>query len=402
MSMLDSRFARIAGASSVAFASSVAVASCIAVASSSQLVLAQSGAAPPTAALTLPTRLTDQEFWKLSTDFSEPPGYFRSDNLLSNETGYQMVIPSLLKGDRLNKVYMGVGPEQNFTYIAALKPKMVIIIDIRRGNLLEHLLYKALFELSANRGEFVARLFGKKVDAKLDTNSTADQIANAYWAVEGDSATNERNRAAVRDVLVNKHKYPLTPEDLAHIDWIYDQFYYWGLPITYSSSGGMGGGRGGNNNMPTYADLMMSLDGERTNPTNRGYLATEANWRVIKDLHAKNLLVPVMGDFGGPKAIRAVATWLKERGATVAAFYASNVEQYLWQDGKAYAYYESVAELPIDSTSVIIRSGGGNRGFGGGGGMRGPNYMCPIRDLIAATKGGRVNMYNDVFSYCVF
>ncbi|HKS06332.1 MAG TPA: hypothetical protein VJR92_08480 [Gemmatimonadaceae bacterium] len=351
----------------------------------------------------LPARLSDQEFWKLSTDLSEPPGTFRSENLLSNETGYQMVIPSLLKGDRQNKVYMGVGPEQNYTYIAALKPKMVIIIDIRRGNLLEHLLYKSIFELSANRNEFMARLFGKKLDTKLDTNSTADALANAYWGVEGDSATYARHKAAVRDLLVTTHKFPLTPEDVEHLNWIYDQFYYFGLPITYNSSGGMGGGRGGGS-MPTYADLMMSLDGQLPTPTNRGYLASEANWRVVKDLHAKNLIVPVMGDFGGPKAIRATAAWLKERGATVAAFYASNVEQYLWQDNKAYAYYESVAELPTDSSSVIIRSGGGGRGGfgGGGGGMRGPNYMCPIKDLVAANKAGRVNMYNDVFSYCTY
>jgi hypothetical protein len=369
----------------------------LAFASFSSSSLAQGGAAP-----TLPARLTDQEFWKLSTDLSEPAGYFRSENLLSNETGYQMVIPSLLNGDRLNKVYMGVGPEQNFTYIAALKPKMAIIVDIRRGNLLEHLLYKALFELSANRAEFVARLFGKKVHAKLDTNSTADSIANVYWGVEGDSATHARNKAAVRELLVNTHKFPLTADDTTHLNWIYDQFYYWGLPITYSSSGGTGGGGGrGGGSMPTYADLMMSLDGK---DTNRGYLANETNWRVVKDLHAKNLIVPVMGNFGGPKAIRATAAWLKERGATVAAFYASNVEQYLWQDGLAYNYYASVAELPTDSASVIIRSGGGGRGgFGaGGGGMRGPNYMCPIKDLVAAVKANRVNMYNDVFTYCVF
>lgn len=389
MSMQVSRFTR------------VAVAACIAVAPSAGLLSAQGAAATPAAPaqLSLPVRLTDQEFWKLSTELSEPPGFFRSENLLSNETGYQMVIPSLLKGDRLNKVYMGVGPEQNFTYIAALKPKMAIIIDIRRGNLLEHLMYKALFELSANRAEFVARLFGKKVIASLDTNSSADAIANAYWGVEGDSATYARNRAAVRDVLINKHAYPLTPEDIEHLFWIYDQFYYFGLPITYNSSGNNGFGRAGNNSMPDYSDLMMSTDRDGTN---RGYLATEANWRVIRDLHAKNLIVPVMGDFGGPKAIRATAKWLKDRGAVVAAYYASNVEQYLWQDGKAYSYYASVAELPIDSTSVIIRSGGGGAGGRGGGGMRGPNYMCPIRDLIAANNAGRVNFYNDVFSYCVF
>ena len=40
------------------------------------------------AADTLPARLTDEEFWKLIEDLSEPNGYFRSDNLLSNEMYY--------------------------------------------------------------------------------------------------------------------------------------------------------------------------------------------------------------------------------------------------------------------------------------------------------------------------
>ena len=53
-------------------------------------------------------------------------------------------------------------PEQNFTYIAALKPKMAFIIDIRRGNLQLHLMYKALFELSSDRADFIFRLFSRK------------------------------------------------------------------------------------------------------------------------------------------------------------------------------------------------------------------------------------------------
>src|SRR5438128_9899753 len=71
-----------------------------------------------------PAELTDRQFWSLSRDFSEEDGFFRSDNLLSNETSFQYIIPSLLKTAKQGRVYMGVGPEQNFTYMAALKPAM--------------------------------------------------------------------------------------------------------------------------------------------------------------------------------------------------------------------------------------------------------------------------------------
>src|SRR5262245_35854814 len=101
------------------------------------------GPRPPVAD-TLPAHLTNEEFWKMVTDFSEPGGYFRSENLLSNESAYQTVIPALRKTLSSGGVYLGVGPEQNFTYIVALEPKMAFVVDIRRQNMLEHLLYKAL------------------------------------------------------------------------------------------------------------------------------------------------------------------------------------------------------------------------------------------------------------------
>src|ERR1700722_17366781 len=122
----------------------------------------------------LPQRLTDAEFWRLTEELSEPNGYFRSDNLLSNEIYFQYVIRELVQRTQPGGVYMGVGPEQNFTYIAALKPKMAFITDIRRGNLHLQLMYKALFELSADRTEFVSRLFVRKRPARLSPKSTAE------------------------------------------------------------------------------------------------------------------------------------------------------------------------------------------------------------------------------------
>src|SRR3954463_10775153 len=94
----------------------------------------------------LPIHLTDQEFWKLVTDFSEEDGYFLSDNFVSNERTFQHILSSLKRDRQSNGAYLGVGPDQNFTYIVALKPRIAFIFDIRRQNLVQHLMYKALFE----------------------------------------------------------------------------------------------------------------------------------------------------------------------------------------------------------------------------------------------------------------
>ena len=113
---------------------------------------------------TLPASLSDREFWELSEKLSEPDGYFKSnsgspDNLLSNENTVSTVAALLKVRVKPGGVYLGVGPEQNFSYIASTRPKIAFVTDIRRGNLHLHLMYKALFELSANRTEFVTRLF---------------------------------------------------------------------------------------------------------------------------------------------------------------------------------------------------------------------------------------------------
>jgi len=314
------------------------------------------------AAQTLPARLGDTEFWRITSEFSEPDGRFRSDNLLSNENYFQYVIPELNRTVKTGLVYMGVGPEQNFTYIAALKPKLAFIVDIRRGNLDLQLMYKALFELSSDRAEFVSRLFSKKRPHGLGPQSTASEIFTAYSKVEAAETLYQENLKAIKDHLLLTHGFPVSIDDLGGIDYVYRNFYRFGPDINYNSSSGGGGGGYGR---VSYAELMIATD-ESGQP--RSYLATEENFAVLKDLETKNLIVPIVGNFGGPSAIRAVGKYLKDMDATVSAFYLSNVEQYLHQDGIWGAFCRNSATLPLDETSTFIRSVRGGR-YGQGIGL---------------------------------
>ena len=315
------------------------------------------------AADTLPARLSDQEFWTLSQEISEPNGYFRSDNLLSNELYYPIVLPQLVEQVKPGGVYLGVGPEQNFNYIAVIKPKMVFIADVRRGNLHTQLMYKALFEMSASRADFYARLFTKKRPELLADSASALEIVNRFAevATDGEDAY-KRNVQAIFDYLTKApHRLPLAQEDLDGIEYVYRNFYWFGPSITYNSSTN-GGGRGGS--MASYAVLMTATDSAGAI---RSYLASEESYGVLKALEERNLVVPIVGNFGGPKALRAVGQYVRDRGAIVSAFYLSNVEQYLNQDGIWGHFCANVASMPLDETSTFIRSGGG--GFGGGSGL---------------------------------
>ena len=168
----------------------------------------------------LPKELTGQDFWKLSVELSEPDGFFRSDNLVSNELFMQQVVPDLTRIAKPGGVYLGVGPEQNFTYIAAVKPAMAFIIDVRRGNLHLHLMYKAIFELSADRAEFLSRLFSMKRQSGLDHQSTVREIIAAYGApgLKSDELLRQ-NIAAIRDLLAKKLGLP--GDDLEAIEGLY-------------------------------------------------------------------------------------------------------------------------------------------------------------------------------------
>ena len=329
------------------------------------LVLTSPAAARQTA--TLPSRLTDAEFWALSQESSEPGGYFRNadiTNLTSNEMGMQYVIPDLVARVKPGSVYLGVGPEQNFTYIAAVRPAMAIIFDIRRGNLDLQLLYKALFELSADRAEFVSLLFAKPRPAGLTATSTAMDIFSKFDAVPASRALSDKTLASVRNLLLKTRGLPVPERDLQGIEVVYQSFVQSGFYVRPS---------------PSYWDLMVATD---TAGVMRSYLSTEDRFKVLKDLHTRNLIVPVTGDFGGAKALRAIGAYLKVRRGTIGAFYLSNVEQYLQQDGKWGTFCANVASLPLDASSTFIRSSSG-----GGGGRGGGNFINSLGAMADETKG---------------
>jgi hypothetical protein len=303
---------------------------------------------------TLPASLTDREFWELSEKMSEPDGFFRSgsgspDNLLSNENTVSTAAAQLAARMKPGGVYLGVGPEQNFTYIAAMRPRIAFVTDIRRGNLHLHLMYKALFELSANRVEFITRLFSLRQPPEgTATSAAADLLFGALRVEPGDEATFKTNLKAIVDHLTRKRQLPLGADDITGIEYVYRNFHRFGPGINYTSSiNGRTGSSG------SYASILSATD--RASGEERTYLANEANFTLIKTMESRNLIVPIVGDFAGPKALRAVGAFLKERGVVVSAFYVSNVEQYLQRNGVWQNFCANVATMPLDDSSVFIR-----------------------------------------------
>jgi hypothetical protein len=349
------------------------------------------------AAETIPSRLSDRAFWQLVTELSETGGYFRSDNFLSNENAFQSVIPELKSTLPTGGVYLGVGPEQNFTYIVALRPKLAFVIDIRRQNMIEQLLYKAFIEASSNRADFLSRLFARKRPSELSNDATVEALFAAYADVMPSEALFRSNLQAARDRLVNDHKFVLSPDDLKSLEYVYSAFFRGGPELNYSfSPSGVGGFGGG---FPSYRELMVETDGQGEK---RSYLATEENFRLLREYEKNNMIVPVVGDFGGDKALRAVGDYVRAHEATVTVFYTSNVEQYLFQEANAWRkFLANVATFPIDGRSTFIRSIS-NRGFTFSQfrryspGARASTALSSIPEVVRAFNSGQIHEYTDV------
>jgi hypothetical protein len=332
----------------------------------------------------LPKELTKESFWKMIAAFSEPDGFFMYDNYVSNERSYQDPIPSLKSVVKPGGVYLGVGPEQNFTYIAAVRPAMAFIIDIRRQNMLELLMYKALFQLAADRAEFVSLLFSRKAPAVLNESATADELFGAYAGVQPDTSLFERNLESITSQL------SLSSQDKKTIEDIYQVFFSIGPDLNYASitpyapSG------------PSYRSLMTLSDADGRNWS---YLASEENFRFVKEMQRKNLIVPVVGDFAGSKAIRTVAKYLIDHEAKVSAFYLSNVEMYILPSLQWKSFCANVSALPMDESSTFVRFLLGRyarttsqQSFG----PRNISVISPMIDVLTGTTKGYPPSYYDL------
>jgi hypothetical protein len=247
---------------------------------------------------------------------------------------------------------------------------------------MQHLMFKAVFELAKDRADFISILFSKPRPAGIDSTTPIQAIWDAYWPVATDSAAGMKNLVRITEQLTKTHGFTFTSSEAAQLKSVIDAFYYYGPSIaTRGSPSGRGGNAGG------FADMTGYSYDAAGKP--QSFLSTEENYRYVKVLEEKNLVVPVSGDFGGPKAIRAIGAWLKDHNATVSAFYVSNVEQYLFQDGHDRLFYENVATLPVNEASVFIRPYSMRRGGGGP-----VESLCPIAAFIRAAQAGRVNSNN--------
>jgi hypothetical protein len=282
-------------------------------------------------------------------ELSEPGGDFESDTLISDETAYLQVTDLLGKPPLLGGAYIGVGPEQNYTYIARLKPRWAFILDIRRQNTLQHLMLNAVFASAGDPLRFLCMLFARPCPGGAGAPAEAGLEATlaALDEVAPSEAEFERNLARILDHVENRLRFPLSGADRAEIRAMYRTLFEEQLEIGFRGRGPLAPGR------PTLRALITSRS-----PSGQtgSFLASSADYGFVRELATSGHVVPVVGDFAGPQALRRIAAWLRQRGETVSAFYVSNVEFYLFRDAAFARFVANVRELPLTPDSVFIRA----------------------------------------------
>ena len=323
---------------------------------------------------------------------SEPAGYFDTDNLISNERSYLQVLPELRRRAVRGGAYIGVGPDQNFTYIADVRPSIAFIVDVRRDNLLLHLLFKALFALSRTRVEYLAHLTGRPIPPDLDAWRTRP-IDRLIAYIDGAASTPAGVEALRRrvDETIARTGVPLSSGDSATIDRFHRRFIADGLSLKFQSLG-----RAPQEYYPTYRDLLRDVDesGRQGN-----YLALEDAFQFVKGLEARDLIVPVVGDLAGPSAVAAIGNVLGARRERLSAFYVSNVEFYLFRQGAFARFAANLGRLPRTANSVIIRSIFDRYAPGQfRPGDASVSRLDAVDDLLREYTAGRIRHYADIAS----
>ena len=326
---------------------------------------------------------------------SEPAGYFDTDNLISNERSYLEVVPELKKRGVRGGAYVGVGPDQNFSYIAAIRPEVAFIVDVRRDNLLLHLLFKSLFTLSRTQGRIpraaarasaagAARQPGRmsRAGAGLDSSKVVKQVEQA--PLDARAIALLRTRV---DQAIGKTGVPLSREDFATIDRFHRRFIEAGIDLQFQSTG-----RPPQSHYPTYRELLLATDSSGT-PGN--FLASEEAFQFLKSLQERDLVIPVVGDLSGSRALAAIGSRLRQKGQRLSAFYASNVEFYLFGDGRFGSFVNNIGGMPRADNGVIIRSVFGRYSSYGGGSSQ---YLQPLTELVNGFAKGQFRSYGALVS----
>ncbi len=325
----------------------------------------------------------DVRFGTVVGRLSETENGPAADNFVSNEDSYPRVVGELKREAPKGGVYLGVGPDQNFTFLAACAPRLGFIVDFRRRNMLLHLLQKALINLSADRIAYLTRLTSR-VPGPLPQTPSTNELVAAFTSVPLDR---ERLHASIDDVRAVLRPFDLlNDEDWRLLATIQSRLAGPGLEARFLAL----------KMYPTLGQLIRTPDREG-GPAH--WLATEASYQVVRGLQLGDRLLPIVGDFGGEGRLKKLRSWLVEHQQEISVFYISDVEFFLLRNARFETYVEALSSLPWHGQAVLIRSSTREikhpERFGGDSTT---TIVRRVSTFLKAAHSGKIQTVDDLFA----
>ncbi len=343
-----------------------------------------------TAALASQARLPGGDASKPGPDYratldrlSEPPtGPVSADNLMTNEDSIASVL------DRVSQLpggtaYLGVGPDQNFSLIAAARPSVALILDYRTKNQHLHLLHKSLIEQSANRSAYLSRLWARSPVIDAAARGDAARLVAAYAAAPLKPDMLEESREAVRRSLLDMGFRSET--DLAEIARIQARLAGPGPDARFLA-------------LRMYPPIGRFIAMKTRSGRPGHWLADDSLYMAMRQLQQADALLPVVADWAGSRAMPKTAAYLSKKRSKVGCVYVSDVEFFLFRAGSFDRYVANLVRLPIADEAVIVRTS--TREIDHPERMAGNSsttIVCSLPAFLEAARAGKLRRWEDLF-----
>jgi len=247
----------------------------------------------------------------------EPGSAYDLDCFVTSEVGHNEVLSRCRRAEP-GGAYVGVGPCQNFTYIGALRPSTAIIVDARMDNLLEHLIFKLVFERAATPAAYLATLFAREITCEVNTSSAG--LLGAFDTAEAPAELFEANRQWIRAELRDRWRCP--PRFIDRALWIYAQFHRRGLSITSVSEQHLA-------RLDDIPDLRAVISSTAVSGHTYHFLTSQERYSYVRELQLHDQVIPVLGNITDAAAIATVNATLDRLGMLASTVYLSNMEEFL-------------------------------------------------------------------------
>jgi hypothetical protein len=249
--------------------------------------------------------LSDSARARLVLSLSEQGGFFDTDNLISNERSYLHVIGAPAAHARRRVPGGRAGPELLLPGGRAARGRVHHRHPARQPAPAPaaQVALRPLVE----RAEYLARLHGRALpdNPRSWDRRPLEDILKRVESLPVDSRRGARERRAV-DSLVRALPLPITDQDRATIERFHRTFIENGTALRFQTFG-----RAPRPYYPTYRQLLLETDAAGRPAS---FLVDEEDFRWVKELERRNLVIPVVGDLAGAHAVRAIGGWLERQG----------------------------------------------------------------------------------------